>query len=321
MRSLFLSIAFLAALPMAANAATHKPAPAATSAANAASTQTVGTLRVQRYGAHGQPVILIPGLASGAWVWRDTINQLRKNHVVYAVTLAGFDGVPPPRKKTGLMDQADASLLQLIRDHHIDKPVLIGHSLGGTLAIRFATEHADMLGGVIAVDGMPVFPGMQDMTPAQREAMGKRMQTQMANATPEKFKAQQLQYMQHIGVIDPAMAKKYAALTARSDPAATAEYAAEDVAVDYRPGLKNIDVPLLEISPYNEPDFKQAAASGRMPMMSEAQKTDYYRQLLSGAPQLTVTSISPSRHFVMLDQPQRFQQVVDQFLTAHAHKP
>ncbi len=321
MRSLFLSIAFLAALPMVANAATTQLTPATVPAANMASSFVVGTLHVQHYGDHGQPVILIPGLASGAWVWQDTINHLRKNHVVYALTLAGFDGVPAPAKMTGLMDQADASLLQLIRDQHISKPVLIGHSLGGTLAIRFATEHADSLGGVIAVDGLPVFPGMQDMTSAQREAMAQRMQAQMADATPAQFKEQQLAYMQQIGVIDPDMARKYAALTARSDPAATAEYAAEDLAADYRPGLKNIHVPLLEISPYNAPDFEEAAASGRMPMQSEAQITDYYRQLLSGAPQLTVQSISPSRHFVMFDQPQRFEHAVDTFLLAQVSNP
>lgn len=324
MRSRFFPIAFLAVLPIAAAAASLKPAPTAAPAMNMLPVSTVGTLRVSRVqhpGAHGQPVILIPGLASGAWVWQDTVNHLRKNHVVYTLTLAGFGGVPPPEKLTGLMDQADASLLQLIREHHIDKPVLIGHSLGGTLAIRFATEHADLLSGVIAVDGMPVFPGMQTMTGEQRKAAGQRIQAQMAKATPQQFKAQQLAYMQSVGVIDPAMAEKYGALQARSDPAATAEYMVEDVAADYRPGLKNIDVPLLEISPYNEPDFKQAAASGRMPMMSEAQKTDYYRELLSGAPQLSVQSISPSRHFVMLDQPQRFQQAVDAFLAAHARKP
>lgn len=314
-------MAFLAALPMAANAVLPKPASAATSAVNATATPTVGTLRVQRYGAHGQPVILIPGLASGAWVWQDIISHLRNNHVVYALTLAGFDGVPPPPETTGLMDQADASLLQLIRTQHIDKPVLIGHSLGGTLAIRFATEHADLLGGVIAVDGLPVFPGMQNMSAAQRKAAAQRMRAQMAKATPAQFKAQQVAYMQTMGVIDPAVAKKIAALTARSDPAASAEYMAEDVMADSRPGLKNVAVPLLEISPYNAPDFKKAAASGRMPMMSEAQKTDYYRQLLDGVSQLTVASISPSRHFVMYDQPQQFQQVIDKFLAAHADKP
>ncbi len=103
---------------------------------------TVGTLTVQRHGNQGQPVILIPGLQGGPWVWKQTIDRLSKHHVVYAVTLAGFDGVPAPTDGGNLFDHANASLLQLIKQHQIDKPVLVGHSLGGTLAIRFATEHA-----------------------------------------------------------------------------------------------------------------------------------------------------------------------------------
>ncbi len=61
-----------------------------------AAASSVGTLTVERHGTQGPAVILIPGLESGPWVWQRTIANLRKNHVVYAVTLAGFDGVPAP---------------------------------------------------------------------------------------------------------------------------------------------------------------------------------------------------------------------------------
>lgn len=287
----------------------------------AAQTFTVGTLSVQRYGDHGRPLILIPGLGSGAWVWDSAVAHLRQDHIVYTVTLAGFDGVPPPKQKSGLMDQADASLLQLIRDRHIDKPVLVGHSLGGTLAIRFASEHADLISGVVAVDGLPIFPGAERLDADTRKAMAARMGAQMGQATPAQFKAQQVSYMHTMGVLDPAAADRYGALQARSDPAATAEYMAEDLAADGRPGLKRISVPLLEISPYNAPDFKQAAASSGRPLITEQQKTAYYLQLLSGAPQVKVVSTAPARHFVMLDQPQRFLEAVNAFLSTLADKP
>ena len=321
MRSVFLSLLFSIFAMLSVMAAAAQPSHAAKPAADATAAFTVGTLHVQQYGDHGQPVILIPGLAGGAWVWQDTIAHLRAGHQVYALTLAGFDGTPPPAIETGLMEQANASLLELIRTRHIDKPVLIGHSLGGTLAIRFATQHADLLGGVIAVDGLPIFPGMQTMTEAQRQSAAERMHTQMAALTPAQFKAQQLQYMQQIGVIDPTMAEKYAAMTARSDPAATAQYMAEDVAADDRASLQHIDVPLLEISPYYAPDFEKMAQAGHQPAFTGQQKADYYRQLLSGAPQLQVVSIAPSRHFVMLEQPQRFQTVIDSFLAAQVARP
>ena len=271
--------------------------------------RSVDGLKVERHGNHGRPVILIPGLAGGPWVWQETIASLEKDHVVYAVTLAGFDGTPVPADGGNLFDRADTSLLQLIRRQKIDQPVLVGHSLGGTLALRFAGEHSELISGVVAVDGLPLFPGMDRVDAEQRIAMAAGMRKQMESATPEQFKTQQLDYMQKIGVIDPALAARYAPFNARSDIKATAEYMAEDLAADGRPGLKHANVPILEISPYNAPDFSHPPM-----IMSEAQKTAYYQSLLANAPNAKVVSISPSRHFVMLDQPAKFQQVLDDFL-------
>jgi pimeloyl-ACP methyl ester carboxylesterase len=268
-----------------------------------------GTLKVERHGDHGRAVILIPGLQGGPWVWQQAIAQLQKNHVVYAVTLAGFDGMPAPADGGNLFDRADASLLQLIEQQKIDKPVLVGHSLGGTLALRFAGEHADLIAGVVALDGLPIFPGMERVSAEQRQAMAAQMRGAMAAATPEQFQAQSLGYMQKIGVIDPQLAARYAPMNARSDIQASAQYMAEDLAFDGRAGLKNANVPILEISPYNAPDFSTPPMA-----MSEAQKTAYYQSLLANAPNAKVLSISPSRHFVMLDQPVKFQQALDGFL-------
>jgi pimeloyl-ACP methyl ester carboxylesterase len=270
---------------------------------------TAGTLKMERHGNYGRPLILIPGLQGGPWVWQQTIAQLQKNHVVYAVTLAGFDGVPAPAEGGNLFDRADASLLQLIEQHKIDKPVLIGHSLGGTLALRFAGEHADLISGAVAVDGLPIFPGMERVSAEQRQTMAAQMRGAMAAATPEQFQAQSLSYMQKIGVIDPQLAARYAPMNARSDIKASAQYMAEDLAFDGRVGLKNANVPILVISPYNAPDFSTPPMA-----MSEAQKTAYYQSLLANAPNAKVLSISPSRHFVMLDQPAKFQRVLDDFL-------
>jgi pimeloyl-ACP methyl ester carboxylesterase len=311
--SRYLTSALLAAvvaspLPAFAQGSRGAAASPATKSATTASF-TVGTLTVQRYGDHGRPVILIPGLASGAWVWDATREQLAANHVVYTVTLAGFDGIPLPNQPGNLIDRADSSLTELIRTHHIRKPVLIGHSLGGTLAIRLATEHPEVLSGVIAADGLPIFPGAEHMTPGQLSATGQDMLAQMGNATPELFRSQQLGYMQRVGVINPDTAAKYARLTARSDPMATAIYATQNLSVDLRPQLKKANVPILEISPYFAPDLAAPPMS-----LSEEQKTAYYEKLLAGAPNVKVVSISPARHFVMLDQPERFIQTVDAFL-------
>jgi hypothetical protein len=44
--------------------------------------------------ASGRPLILIPGLASGGWVWQETVRAFSPDHAMYVLTLPGFDGRP-----------------------------------------------------------------------------------------------------------------------------------------------------------------------------------------------------------------------------------
>ena len=287
-------------------------APAATAsleAPPAAETFTVGTLRVQRYGDHGRPLILVPGLENGSWAWRGEIERFRHDHVVYAVTLAGFDGVPAPKHRADLAGQAVASLADLIRSRHIDKPVLIGHSVGGALVTLFAEQHSNLIAGVVAVDGLPIFPGMEGMTRVQRQAEADKMAAEVAHATPQQFEKQAFSFMQPPCTIDPAVEARYLPLMARSDQATVAEYLKQGIPSDFRPGLKNITVPLLEISPYYAPDFSEPSMKS-----TEAEKTAYYQLQLKGTPDARVLSISPSRHCVMFDQPEKLDRAIADFL-------
>src|ERR1700754_1190215 len=297
----------------AAPAAPTATAPAAVAVVTpAAETFVVGTLKVERFGQKGRAIVLIPGLAGGPWVWSQTIAALAKNHTVYAVTLAGFDGTPAPKCEANWLDPGDTSLADLIRTRHLDKAILVGHSLGGTIALRFAGQHPEMTGGVVAVYGLPIFPGMERVSPAQRSAIAAGMKAQLEAATPDAFKAHQLGYMQKIGSLDPATAERVAPLNARSDQKAVARYMAEDAGADFRPALKDARLPILEISPYNAADFSEGPMK-----MSEQQKTAYYASLLADAPDAKGISIGPSRHYVMLDQPVAFQKALADFIQTH----
>ncbi|UPG89781.1 alpha/beta hydrolase [Luteibacter aegosomaticola] len=308
-----LALRAAALLMAAAVASTLHAAPSATSPAGAsAQAVQVGTLKVERHGKAGRPVILIPGLAGGPWVWKETIAELEKSHVVYAVTLAGFDGTPAPSADGNWMDRADASLAQFITQNHLEKPVLVGHSLGGTLALRFAGRHPDLTGAVVAVDGLPIFPGMERVTAEQRAAIAGQLKAKTESATPEEFKAQQLAYMQTVGTLDPATAQRVAPLNARSDQKAVARYMAEDAGADYRPELKAAKAPILEITAFADQDAQMGPVK-----ITEAQKVAYYTSLLADAPQARVIALAPSRHYVMLDQPAAFGKALNDFIGAH----
>ena len=260
-----------------------------------------GALQVEQRGKSGRPVILIPGLSSGPWVWADTAARLEKSHQVYLLTLPGFDG----RKAVPGASFASLTrdLATLIVSRKLDRPVLVGHSLGGTMSLAFAADHPGLIGGVVAVDGLPVFPGTENMT-GDRTALGEQVRAQFANQTAEQYVASQQAYMRQVGVLDAALADRLAVLSSRSDPVAAGEMAGQVFQLDLRPRLKDITVPVVEITPFYAPDL---AAFG----LDEAGKANYYRGLMQGVANLEVVSVSPARHFVMFDQPEKFAAALD----------
>jgi pimeloyl-ACP methyl ester carboxylesterase len=261
---------------------------------------------VERHGnlSAGRPLVLIPGLASGSWVWQDTIRAFSGAHPVYVLTLPGFDGRPPAGPQP--FAAARAAVARLIAGRKLAQPVIVGHSIGATLGIAVAEDVPALVGGVVAIDGLPVFPGTEDLAPAQRAQTADGMRNRLAGAG-KLFAGQQQAYMRTIGVLDMGKADELAKLTARSDPASVGQYAADVMNLDLRPGLNNIQAPLLAISPWHELDAPQLG-------LSEDAKVDYYRALLEGAPKVQVVSISPARHFAMIDQPEKVIGAIRTFL-------
>lgn len=273
-------------------------------AAAAPANYRAGAFEVERLEGKGPPLIFIPGLASGSWTWRQDAVRLAKQHTVYLVTVPGFDGRPAEPGTT--LESLQQDLGKLIEDKHLERPVLVGHSMGGTLALAFAAAHSDRIAGVIAVDGLPVFPGTEGMT-GDRSPLAHNARAQIENQTPEQFAAYQQTYMKRVGAIDAAVAANIAGNSSRSDPKAVAEFAAQLLLLDLRPKLTGVKVPVVEISPFYETDF---APMG----INEDAKTNYYRTLLAGIEKLDVLSVSPARHFVMFDQPEKFAATLDQAL-------
>jgi pimeloyl-ACP methyl ester carboxylesterase len=265
----------------------------------------VGATLVERHGQRGAPVILIPGLASGAWTWQETVRRLAGEHVVYVLTLPGFDGRPAGPGK-GLA-AARQSLRELIESRKLVKPALVGHSLGGMLAMDFAAQHPDLVRAVVSIDGLPILPGTEDWGASQRSRMAASIGARKVVDTPAMFAAQQQEYMRGTGVVDMARADELAKLTARSDPGAVTRYMAEAISLDLRPVLPKITAPVLVISPY----FQVDADNQRM---TEESKSAYYTALMDGTANLKVVSIAPARHFAMFDEPKKVNDAIVDFL-------
>lgn len=272
----------------------------------AAESFQAGSLHVDRYGNGATTLIFVPGLASGPWSWAEQIAHFSGTYRIYALTLTGFDGRPflPQDDLFGTFSRDFWSLLDA---RHIVRPVVIGHSLGGTLAIALAEQHPDRLSAAISLDGLPVFPPVAQMSAEQRTAAATGAAAQIRSQTPAQVLAAETTYMQTIGTLDPALVAPTAAREARSEPAAIAAWMQADVSADLRPALASATVPLLELVPY-------AAGSP----YTEDQTVAFYRALLAGAPNVTVVPVDSAKHFAMLDQPAAVDAAIGRFLATVA---
>jgi pimeloyl-ACP methyl ester carboxylesterase len=268
---------------------------------------SAGKVAVERVGDHGTPLILIPGLSSGPWAWRTTVDQFKADHVVYVLTLPGFDGLAPVSGDP--IATALDGVKELIASRKLVKPVLVGHSLGATLGFDFAERNPGVLGGLVAIDGLPVMPGTENLPAEQRSQMAAGMKARMGAQSREQFAQQQRQYMRAIGSADMAKADAMAELSARSDPAAVMDYMEADLKLDLRAGLPKIAVPVLVIAPYFEADMAPRGINQDM-------AKQYVTGLLAGTPKLSVVQVTPARHFAMIDQPQQVNDAIRNYLQA-----
>jgi pimeloyl-ACP methyl ester carboxylesterase len=271
-----------------------------------------GTLHVDTFGHGPKNIVLIPGLASGPWAWFGTIDYLTAGdgvdkYTIYALTLPGFDGLPATKKRP-LFDTFFSDFWALLDAKKIAKPVVIGHSLGGTLAIALAEQHPERLAGIVAVDGLPVFPMLASATADKRDEMATQMAAMYASMDTAKELAGEKAYMASVGTNKPELVDSTAALEAKSDPKAVGAWAQADLESDLRPGLVKITVPFVEIMPYDAADQKPPTN------YTQDQVLQFYQHLINDAPKGSVVAIAPSRHFVMLDQPDAFYAAITRFL-------
>jgi pimeloyl-ACP methyl ester carboxylesterase len=289
----FISAAIASAIVWVATPCSAQTVPQST-------TFDVGAAHVVKTGSGTRPIILLPGLACGPYEFADLLPQLAATHPVYALTFAGFDGVAAIRPP--YLDAYERSVLELVEREHLVKPIIIGHSLGGHLAVRIAEQYPDLPGAVIAIDALPLFPLPQPgETPQTRHAAAQRFAQMVAAADPMTFA--RLARMQVASLVtSPQNVNLVVEHELRSDQTTIGGAAAEMMDDDLGPHLGDITAPLLVIAPAPSTAVAQ-------------QMKDGYTGLYAGVNDLSVVSIAPAKHFVMLDQPGEFAQTINDFLT------
>ena len=251
----------------------------------------------------GPDVLLIPGLASSGAVWDDTVKQLCTNHRCHVFTLAGFAGVPA--QPGPLLDDVDAALAAYIEQQHLKAPVVVGHSLGGFVALRLAIAHPADVGKLVIVDTLPALGAvrMDSATPQQLHDFAPQMRAQLMAQDAAAYAAGQAQQIATL-VTAPADVARVQAWGKASDRVAVIDAMTDMIGLDLRPQLSAVHAPTLVMGSWIA--YKDVSTM-------EATRAIYERQYKSLAG--VQIAMSPAgRHFIMLDDPAWFEKTLETFV-------
>lgn len=91
----------------------------------------------------GETLLLIHGMASSSRTWRYVMPELARTHRVLAADLPGHGGSAKPRGDYSLGAFA-ATLRDLLAELKINRVTVVGHSLGGGVALQLAYQHPEL---------------------------------------------------------------------------------------------------------------------------------------------------------------------------------
>lgn len=96
----------------------------------------------------GQPIILIHGFCETSEIWNDFSSHLADSNKVYSIDLPGCGQSKLPRTPFSIDDIARL-LIDWMHKKKIENPVLIGHSLGGYVALSMCEQIPEKIRGLV----------------------------------------------------------------------------------------------------------------------------------------------------------------------------
>ena len=253
----------------------------------------------------GKDVILIPGLGSSPRVWREMVRAL-PSYRYHVVHVSGFAGRAAGQNAQGLVAAPVAEeIARYIAARGLDRPAVIGHSMGGTIGMMIAARHPESLSRLMVVDMLPFLGAMfgpPGTTAASIAPVADSFKAQMSVVDPA---ARQMRSTATLARMIDNTAMRPAALddSLGSDQDVVARAFHELVVTDLRPELPMIAVPVTVLYVAQKPP-------GPSDEVVDAGYLDSYAKLKG----VTLKRIPASAHFMMWDQPERFQAEVKAFL-------
>jgi pimeloyl-ACP methyl ester carboxylesterase len=257
----------------------------------------------------GPDVILIPGLASTGDVWQRTADRLDDDHRVHVVSIRGFGTVPPGRNADGaLVAPVAAELRRYIAERRLERPSVIGHSMGGLVALKAAADagrdRRSPIGRVMVVDATPFFPSLisPGATAGDVEPIARIAYQALLLLGDAALRNQPTLIGRELG---GAADSVFGSLGWQGgDRQVLAQGLYEVMTTDLRHRLPDITAPVTVVYGWSPDDANPRA---RLDALFQAG----YRSLRAPA---RFERIEGAEHMVMIDQPQRFLAAVGRFL-------
>jgi len=295
---LFLAGVLLLIHPLRAQTAAAKPAPALTH------------ITIVDAGTAGKPdVVLIPGMASSRAVWDAEAKLLAPNYRLHLVQLDGFGGAPAGGNAV-VAGATSAILPGVVEDLHRYitavgmHPAMVGHSMGGLIALMLADKYPADVRKMIIVDTLPFYGMVFDpnATVDSISPQGKVIHDQLLAMPDDQF-AMMIPVQTASLVMSDDGKKQIAAMSIASDRAVFANSMLEDLETDLRPEMAKIKTPTLLLYPRD-------ASVAPDPTGIDAVYQGAYKSM----PNVTLLRIDDSRHFIMYDQPAKMNAAMESFL-------
>ncbi|PWN63323.1 alpha/beta fold hydrolase [Chryseobacterium oncorhynchi] len=198
---------------------------------------------VKKTGKGKQSLLFIPGFASSGEVWNETTAKFEKDFTCYTLTMAGFAGAKPEADPT--FKDWEKGIAAYIKDHKIQKPVIIGHSMGGGLALAIAADYPELVGKIVIVDTLPCLAAISNPAFTSKENNDCSAMISTFTAMPdEQFKKMQNQSIPRL-LADTSMQDTVIGWSMKSDRKTFAKMFCDFSNTDLRETIKNIQCPSL----------------------------------------------------------------------------
>ncbi len=247
-------------------------------------------VQVDRLGEVGPVVLFLSGLNTHGNLWRPWMEPLAAGKRVMAVTPAGFAGVEAAGLEHGFCERLVPALSRLLAAEEAQGATVVGHSLGGLIALMLARAEPKRVESVLVVDSLPYLaetfmPGAAPWQAAQQAGAvvqwmldGNRRVQLLATLTSS-----------------PSFLTTLEAWSDASDQATSMTAFTETLSTDFRQELKDITQPITVLAAWH-------------PSMgvSQAQRESLFMEQYAQAPNVRILVAENSRHFIMIDQPHAF---------------